>query len=169
MIVTEGVQHKLDTLKMRVQNQTICYIDNPALPVPSALLSASLVRGGLVAEISVKDVYLLLRLLTDNAVDDTDPEGNTLLHLASSSGNKDAIYTAVKSGASVTLTNKEGYTPFTLALGRFGQIKMNKRTWHNVKLACENNDTSAVKMALCLFGDRNIFAKYVELNPLKSC
>jgi hypothetical protein len=151
-IVTEEVKHSLETLKLRVQNQTICYLDNPSLPIPASLLSVSLAEEGVVAEMSVEYVYIVLRLLTDNVADDTDDEGNTLLHLAASAGNKEIITIAVKSGASLTVANKAGCTPLDLASKRQPTISCQE-----LQDACERNDTEAVKIGLCLAGNTDTY------------
>ncbi|XP_070176015.1 ankyrin-3-like [Littorina saxatilis] len=82
------------------------------------------------------DWYLALRLLADREVDETDRDGNTLLHIAADKGNLEATTLAVKSGASLTKTNNKGLTPYQLAQRRRKEL---------------NNATDRDKMAFDLF------------------
>ena len=100
--------------------------------------------------------YLALRLLADREVDETDDDGNTLLHLAAAGGQLDAIQLAVTSGASLVVKNKEGKSPYQLAQRR---EKTTERFWisHSwipyVHKACRGGRIYIVKFALCYNAD----------------
>ena len=98
--------------------------------------------------------YLALRLLADREVDETDDNGNTLLHLAADAGHPEVIAVAVKSGASVTVTNRKGLTPGQLAQRR-RKWKKHTSSFHNdspgqdLHQACSDGDAETVKVVLC--------------------
>ncbi|KAK7094353.1 uncharacterized protein [Littorina saxatilis] len=93
--------------------------DNKPIPNPFPMVSIQVSNGTVTVQVRDRgDWYLALRLLADREVDETDRDGNTLLHIAADKGNLEAIALAVKSGASLTKTNNKGLTPYQLAQRR---------------------------------------------------
>ena len=107
----EGKTHYAE-MKKRLKSDSMCYLDDPSLLIPATLLSVTVTEDAVSVELPSQHWYLALRLLADREVDETDDDGNTLLHLAADSGQLDAIQLAVKSGASLVVENNEGQTPF---------------------------------------------------------
>ena len=140
----------------RMRSNRVCYLDNPSLPIPAKLLSVTVTEDAVSVELPSQHWYLVLRLLADREVDETDDDGNTLLHLAADSGQPKAITLAVKSGASLVVKNKEGKSPYQLAQRR---EKTTKRFWisHSwipyVHKACRGGRIYIVKFALCYNAD----------------
>ncbi|KAK7094362.1 hypothetical protein V1264_005937 [Littorina saxatilis] len=107
--------------------------------------------------------YLALRLLADGEVDETDRDGNTLLHIAADKGNLEVITLAVKSGASLTKTNNKGRTPYQLAQRR--RKELNNATDRDTMAfdlfsAIRGGNDVRVKTLLC-YG-RSVHDKYAE-------
>ena len=115
MFATEETRGRWAELKTRLQSHGVCYLNNPSLPIPSTLLSVTVTEDAVSVELPSQHWYLALRLLADTKVDEIDDNGNTLLHLAVDAGHSKVIAVAVKSGASVTVTNGKGETPYRLA------------------------------------------------------
>ncbi|KAK7094405.1 uncharacterized protein [Littorina saxatilis] len=111
----QGINAQFDGLKKRLQSGALCYLDDHSLPIPATLLSVTVTEDPVNVELPSQHWYLALRLLADREVDETDLDGNTLLHIAADKGNLEAITLAVKSGASVNTKNKNGQTPCQLA------------------------------------------------------
>ncbi|XP_070176005.1 uncharacterized protein [Littorina saxatilis] len=98
---------------------TVQMSDNKPISNPSPLVSVTLSNDSVTVQVRDRgDWYLALRLLADREVDETDRDGNTLLHIAVDKGNLEAIKLAVKSGACLTKTNNKGLTPYQLAQRR---------------------------------------------------
>lgn len=132
-----------------------CYLDNPSLPIPAKLLSVTDTGEEISVKLSSQHWYLLLRLLTDRAVDETDRSGNTALHIAVDSKDLEAIRLVLKSGAALTAKNSEGLTPYHLSENRllgcnfFKKTNRRKETVTALYHACENGDLETVKNSLC--------------------
>ena len=118
MFATEETRGRWAELKTRLQSHGVCYLNNPSLPIPSTLLSVTVTEDAVSVELPSQHWYLALRLLADRKVDEIDDNGNTLLHLAADAGHPQVIAVVVKSGASVTVTNRKGLTPYQLAQRR---------------------------------------------------
>ncbi|XP_070175860.1 serine/threonine-protein phosphatase 6 regulatory ankyrin repeat subunit B-like [Littorina saxatilis] len=110
-------------LKKSLHTQGLCYLDDLSLPIPATLLSVTVAEDAVSVELPSQHWYLALRLLADREVDETDRDGNTLLHIAADKGNLEAITLAAKSGASLTKTNNKDFTPYELAQRRRGNKK----------------------------------------------
>ncbi|KAK7094483.1 hypothetical protein V1264_006040 [Littorina saxatilis] len=127
--------------------------DNTPISNPSPLVSVTLSNDSVTVQVKNRgDWYLAMRLLADREVDETDRDGNTLLHIAADKGNLEAIILAVKSGASLTKTNNKGLTPYQLAQGR--KKKSNKVTDRgnavfNLFTAIRGGNDVTVKALLC--------------------
>ncbi|KAK7094358.1 hypothetical protein V1264_005933 [Littorina saxatilis] len=99
--------------------QQLHFLCNLSFPIPSTLIEAKVSNNTVTVQVRDRgDWYLALRLLADREVDETDRDGNTLLHIAADKINLKAITLAVKSGASLTKTNNKGLTPYRLARRR---------------------------------------------------
>ncbi|KAK7495808.1 hypothetical protein BaRGS_00013028 [Batillaria attramentaria] len=139
--------------------ESLCYLNNPSLPIPASLVSFALRSsesdaGQVCAHLSCTDWYLAFRLLTDKEVDERDEEGNTLLHVAADIGHLDAVKIAVKSGASLTARNNRGQTPVQLATLRKQwfkkQVIQTKFVANALHKACREGDQDTLKVLLCL-------------------
>ena len=137
----------------RMRSNRVFYLDNPSLPIPATLLSVTVTEDAVSVELPSQHWYLVLRLLADREVDETDDDGNTLLHLAADSGQLDAIQLAVKSGASLVVENNEGQTACQLAQKRWTKpvetVKSNDIPVLTLQAACRDGDAQAVKVVLC--------------------
>ena len=137
----------------RMRSNPVCYLDNPSLPIPATLLSLTVTEDAVRVELPSQHWYLALRLLADREVDETDDNGNTLLHLAAAGGQLEAIELAVKSGASLVVKNKDGKSPYQLAQRRektpeHSRISRHKKR-RDVHQACSAGRIDSVKVALC--------------------
>ena len=154
MFATDETRGEFAELKTRLQSPGVCYLDDPSLPIPATLLSVTVTEDAVSVELPSRHWYLVLRLLADREVDETDDECNTVLHLAADAGHKQVIAIAVKSGASITLTNNTGLTPFQLAQRR-RKGKKDISNFHDnsptqdFHKACRNGDVETVKVFLC--------------------
>ena len=150
---TEEGKTRYAEMKTRLKSDSMCYLDDPSLPIPATLLSVTVTEDAVSVELPSQHWYLVLRLLADREVDETDDDGNTLLHLAADSGQLDAIQLAVKSGASLVVENNEGQTPCQLAQKRRSKpvetVKSNDIPVLTLQAACRHGDAQAVKVALC--------------------
>ena len=134
-----------------------CYLGDPSLLIPSQLLSLALTEElPLRVELASQHWYLLLRLLADREVDETDQDGNTALHVAVDIGDPEAIRLVLNSGASLAAKNRRGLTPYQLSERRllgntFCILKRNGRNEAVAALhaACRNGDLETVKNSLC--------------------
>ena len=134
-----------------------CYLGNPSLLIPAQLLSlAWTVELALHVELASQHWYLLLRLLADREVDETDLDGNTALHVAVDIGDPEAIRLVLKSGASLAAKNRRGLTPYQLSERRLlGNIFcMRRRNGRNeavaaLHAACRSGDLETVQNSLC--------------------
>ncbi|KAK7094364.1 hypothetical protein V1264_005939 [Littorina saxatilis] len=116
---------------------TVQMPDNKPMSNDSPIASVHVSNNSVTVQVRDRgDWYLVLRLLADREVDETDRDGNTLLHIAADKRNLEAITLAVKSGASLTKTNNKGLTPYQLAQRRRKEL---------------NNATDRNKMAFDLF------------------
>ena len=153
MFATEETRGRWAELKTRLQSRCVCYHDDLSLPIPATLLSVTVTEDAISVKLPSQHWYLALRLLADREVDETDDDGNTLLHLAADSGQLDAIQLAVKSGASLVVENNEGQTPCQLAQKRRTKpvetVKNNDSPIITLQAACGDGDAQAVKVALC--------------------
>ena len=149
----QGGSWEANPQKGRIQSNRVCYLDDPSLPIPATLLSVTVTEDAVSVELPSQHWYLALRLLADREVDETDDNGNTLLHLAADSGQLDAIELAVKSGASLVVENNEGQTACQLAQKRWAKpvetVKSNDIPVLTLQAACRDGDVQAVKVALC--------------------
>ena len=143
---TEKMRGRLTELKTRLQSRRVRYLNNPSLPIPSTLLSVTVTEDAVSVELPSQHWYLALRLLADTEVDETDDDGNTLLHLAADAGHPQVIAVAVKSGASVTVTNRKGLTPCQLAQRR---RKGKEYVSAGLHQACSEGDVERLKVLLC--------------------
>ncbi|XP_070175830.1 uncharacterized protein [Littorina saxatilis] len=163
ILLTQGKNAKVSGVKTRLQTYDMCYIDYASLPIPATLLSVTVTEDAVSVELPSQHWYLALRLLADREVDETDRDGNTLLHIAADKGNLEAISLAVKSGASLTKTNNKGRTPYQLAQRR--RKKSNKATdrgnvVHSLFPAIRGGNDVTVKTLLC-YGS-SVHDKYAE-------
>ena len=153
MFATEETRGRWAELKTRLQSRGVCYHDDLSLPIPATLLLVTVTEDAISVKLPSQHWYLALRLLADREVDETDDDGNTLLHLAADSGQLDAIQLAVKSGASLVVENNEGQTPCQLAQKRRTKpvetVKNNDSPILTLQAACRDGDAQAVKVALC--------------------
>ncbi|KAK7495784.1 hypothetical protein BaRGS_00013004, partial [Batillaria attramentaria] len=151
----------------QVQSGSVYYLGRPLLSLPNTLVGISMSRVGdvdtVISGIPDQKGSLAFRLLTDVEVDEKDEEGNTLLHVAASVGDMDAVTVAVKSGASLTIRNNMGLTPPQLATSRLNGLRSKKRGfsifhfWKKKQMtkpnslheACKKGDKDAVKILLC--------------------
>ncbi|KAK7094366.1 hypothetical protein V1264_005941 [Littorina saxatilis] len=116
---------------------TVQMPDNKPMSNDSPIASVHVSNNSVTVQVRDRgDWYLALRLLADREVNETDRDGNTLLHIAVDKGNLEAITLAVKSGACLTKTNNKGLTPYQLAQRRRKEL---------------NNATDRNKMAFDLF------------------
>ena len=150
---TEEGKTRYAEMKTRLKSDSMCYLDDPSLPIPAMLLSVTVTEDAVSVELPSQLWYLALRLLADREVDETDDDGNTLLHLAADIGQLDAVQLAVKSGASLVVENNEGQTPCQLAQKRWTKpvetVKSNDSPILTLQAACRDGDAQAVKVALC--------------------
>ena len=149
----QGGSGEANPLTGRIRSNRVFYLDDPSLPIPATLLSLTVTEDAVSVELPSQHWYLALRLLADREVDETDDDGNTLLHLAADSGQLDAVQLAVKSGASLVVENNEGQTPCQLAQKRRTKpvetVKSNDSPIITLQAACRDGDAQAVKVALC--------------------
>ena len=151
---TEETRGKFAELKTRLQSQGVCYLDDPSLPIPDTLLSVIVTEDAVSVELPSQHWCLVLKLLADREVDETDDNGNTLLHLAAHIGHVEAIAIAVKGAASATVTNHKELTPYQLAQRR-RKGKKHVSGSHDDSLsqdlhnACRDGDVDTVKVVLC--------------------
>ncbi|KAK7094359.1 hypothetical protein V1264_005934 [Littorina saxatilis] len=116
---------------------TVQMPDNKPMSNASPIASVHVSNNSVTVQVRDRgDWYLALRLLADREVNETDRDGNTLLHIAVDKINLKAITLAVKSGACLTKTNNKGLTPYQLAQRRRKEL---------------NNATDRNKMAFDLF------------------
>ena len=141
-------------MKTRLKSDSMCYRDDPSLPIPPTLMSVTVTEDAVGLELPSQHWYLVLRLLADREVDETDDDGNTLLHLAADAGHPQVIAVAVKSGASVTVTNRKGLNPCQLAQIRSEEKKHVSGLHYNslsdgLHQACSEGDVERLKFLLC--------------------
>ena len=150
---TEEGKTRYAEMKKRLKSDSMYYLDDPSLLIPATLLSVTVTEDAFSVELPSQHWYLALRLLADREMDETDDNGNTLLHLAADSGQLDAIQLAVKSGASLVVENNEGQTACQLAEKRWTKpvetVKSNDSPILKLQAACRDGDAQAVKVALC--------------------
>ena len=154
MFATEETGGQFAELKTRLQSPGVCYLDDPSLPIPATLLSVTVTEDAVSVELPSRHWRLVLRLLADGEVDEADDNGNTLLHVAADTGHPQVITIAVKSGASITVTNNKRLTPYHLAQRRrkgkkdISSLHDNNPT-HDLHTACSEGDVETVKVFLC--------------------
>ena len=154
MFATEETRGRWAELKTCLQSHGVCYHDDPSLPIPATLLSVTVTEDAVSVELPSRHWYLALRLLADREVDETDDDGNTLLHLAADAGHLQVIAVAVESGASVTVTNRKGLTPYQLAQRRrkskkhVSGFRDNSRS-AGLHQACSEGNVERLKVLLC--------------------
>ena len=138
-------------LTRRVRSNRVRYLDNPSLPIPGTLLTVTVTEDAVSLELPGQHWYLVLRLLADREVDETDENGDTVLHIAADTGNPQAIKLAVKSGASLVVKNNRGLTPYQLAQRREKTRKCSRipPKYRDVHTACREGQLDTVKVALC--------------------
>ena len=165
---TEEGKTRYAEMKTRLKSDSMCYLDDPSLPILATLLSVTVTENAVSVELPSQHWYLALRLLADREVDETDDDGNTLLHLAADAGHPQVIAVVVKSGASVTVTNRTGLTPCQLAQRRrkaltpcqlaqrrskekkhVSGIHDNDSPRQDLHQACSEGDAETVKVVLC--------------------
>ncbi|KAK7094443.1 uncharacterized protein [Littorina saxatilis] len=122
------------------------YLNDPSLPIPATLLSVTVTEDAVSVELPSQHWYLALRLLADREVDETDRDGNTLLHQAAQAGKLEAIMLAVESGASVSTTNKNGHTAYQVATKRRKRKTARAEVAHHQLLAdaCRQGDAETL-------------------------
>ncbi|KAK7489800.1 hypothetical protein BaRGS_00018982 [Batillaria attramentaria] len=148
---------KMDQVMSTIQTNSLCYLDDPSLPIPNTLVSMEVRSSDDGDNVHVvvpsKQWYLALRLLADRQVDERDEEGNTLLHVAADSGDLDVVKIAVKSGASLTARNNKGHNPPQLAVNRKKREKKKTGTSFDcidaLHKACRSGDQNTVKVLVC--------------------
>ncbi|XP_070175862.1 ankyrin-3-like [Littorina saxatilis] len=140
-------EERITKLKTHFESGAVCYLDDLSLPIPDSLLSVTVTEDAVSVELPSQHWYLTLRLLADREVDETDRDGNTLLHIAADKGNLEAITLAVKSGASLTKTNKYGTTPYQMPHRRIEEYRDDLRS--NFYNACARGALEEVKISLC--------------------
>ncbi|KAK7489791.1 hypothetical protein BaRGS_00018973, partial [Batillaria attramentaria] len=151
---------KMDQVMSTIQTNSLCYLDDPSLPIPNTLVSMEVRSSDDGDKIRVvvpsKQWYLALRLLADRQVDERDEEGNTLLHVAADTGDMDVVKIAVKSGASLTARNNKGHNPTQLSANRRKREK--KKPWeprisydcfNALRIAFLRGDQNTTKVLLC--------------------
>ena len=151
---TEEGKTRYAEMKARLKSDSMCYLDDPSLPIPATLLSVTVTEDAVSVQLPSQHWYLALRLLADREVDETDDDGNTLLHLAADAGHSKVIAVAVESGASVTVTNRKGLTPYQLAQRRRkGKKHVSGFRCNSLRggfyQACRKGDIERLKVLLC--------------------
>ncbi|KAK7094354.1 hypothetical protein V1264_005929 [Littorina saxatilis] len=143
---------------------TVQMSDNKPMSNASPIASVHVSNDSVTVQVRDRgDWYLALRLLADREVDETDRDGNTLLHIAADKGNLEAISLAVKSGASLTKTNNKGLTPYQLAQRRRKELNNATDTdkmAFDLFSAIRGGDDVRVKTLLC--HGRSVHDKYAE-------
>ncbi|XP_076436451.1 uncharacterized protein LOC143275977 [Babylonia areolata] len=112
--LSEEMQKQIQTITERGSVQrTLQYLCDPSLPIPPDLVEVWMTQENKLC-LKVNDRrhwYLVFRLLTDRTVNETDSDGNTVLHIAVDRGQTAAIRLSHKAGAVLTQQNKKGQTP----------------------------------------------------------
>ncbi|KAK7489814.1 hypothetical protein BaRGS_00018996 [Batillaria attramentaria] len=155
--ITQSLRAAMDQVISGIRINSLCYLDDPSLPIPNTLVSMEVRSSDDGDKIRVvvpsKQWYLALRLLADRQVDERDEEGNTLLHVAADTGDLDVVKIAVKSGASLTARDNKGQNPPQLAANRRKRDKKKPGTSSDcisaLRKACWSGDQNTVKVLLC--------------------
>ena len=157
---TEDAKERLGQVKTRLRS-VLRYLEDPELPLPAALLSATVSEEAVSVQLPSQHWYLLLRLLTDREREETDEKGNTVLHVAANTvTDSQTIRMLVKSGASLTARNKKGLTPPQLASKRRTRARHAARSGSaegeagdtlgvELHTACKDGDVDTLKAILC--------------------
>ncbi|KAL8599445.1 hypothetical protein ACOMHN_066464 [Nucella lapillus] len=116
-ILTKDTQKRIETVAESESAQgRLLYLSDPSLPISPDIVTVQMTNEKL--QLTVKDNrhwYLVFRLLTDREAGETDQDGNSLLHIAVSSGHSPAVRLALKSGAVITQQNGQGVSVYQLA------------------------------------------------------
>ncbi|KAK7489802.1 hypothetical protein BaRGS_00018984 [Batillaria attramentaria] len=155
--ITQSLRAAMDHVTSGIRINSLCYLDDPSLPIPNTLVSMEVRNSDDGDKVHVvvpsKQWYLALRLLADRQVDERDEEGNTLLHVAADTGDLDVVKIAVKSGASLTARNNKGQNPPQLAANRRKRDRKKPGTSYDcidaLHKACWSGDQNTVKVLLC--------------------
>ncbi|KAL8602129.1 hypothetical protein ACOMHN_007398 [Nucella lapillus] len=94
---------------------SILYLHDPSLPIPPDIVT--LQRTGNILQLQVKDGrhwYLVFRLLTDRERNETDADGNSVLHTAVGCEQFSAVGLCLKAGATISQENSKGETPYQM-------------------------------------------------------
>ncbi|KAL8600993.1 hypothetical protein ACOMHN_030650 [Nucella lapillus] len=150
---TADARAKIDHLKTKSQSR-LCYLSDPALPIPTMALSLTLTEHSLKLTLCRDHWYLALRLLTDTECGEKDQQGNTTLHIAARTGEDDILRTIIRSGASLTPHNKKGLTPpqvdEKLRKNREAQRRvMEDSRGPDLLVAARDGDVESVKVLVC--------------------
>ena len=116
----------------------------------------------LIVEISVSKWYLVLQMLTTDAIDEVDIHGNSVLHTAVELQHLPTIQMLIHRGFSISLQNNHGQSPYKLAAAKntrvahnlFTKMSANKKKNEKNLLArfhqaCSDNDVCELKFMLC--------------------
>ncbi|KAK7099773.1 uncharacterized protein [Littorina saxatilis] len=149
----EDAGERLEQVKTRLKT-SLRYLEDPAYPVPSSLLSVDVSDEGIRVELPSHAWYLVLRLLTDREGEEADEKGNTILHVAADVGDLGVIRLVLNTRASVTARNTKGFTPPQLAAlrkpssGKGGEAAALPSP-ADLHAACKKGDVEQVKVILC--------------------
>ena len=149
--VTTG---KMKQVRARIESG-VCYLGNGAFQLPSSLLTMKLHDKSIYCEVSYRQWYLLLRLLTDEELDEVDDDGDAVLHIASDNDNIEVVRMLLRMGASIKSRNEADPTPHGLAvkknrddIRRMPTFREDKHS-RTLMLACRFNDLETVKALQC--------------------
>ncbi|KAK7490959.1 hypothetical protein BaRGS_00017831 [Batillaria attramentaria] len=131
----------------RYASPTLCYLGDPAYPVPVTLVSSQLLGGTLWLVSYCRNLYLTHRLLADREVDEMDDTGNTLLQHAVTSGDGYLASYLTGYGAEYYSLHQAESTSGPGQDGDAGNTPSadNKETWRRFHTACRTGDVRCVK------------------------
>ena len=105
--------HKVcDSMEKNLTRGSLCYLGIASLGILPEILNLKVEENVIYIKLQCPLLqHILLRLLTDNQVDERDGEGNTLLHAAAVTGQLEVVEMLVNSGASLLMKEQPCSSP----------------------------------------------------------
>ncbi|XP_070173938.1 uncharacterized protein [Littorina saxatilis] len=140
--LTKDCRSKYSYLQQRIESRVV-----PASEL--TVHSAELTDDKVTVDVTKKDWWLMI-MLAARGVEDADDRGDTNLHTAVALGNKEAIRTLIRRGASLKKKNKWGLTPPKVAERRWKSSQENSEYKRlDLHAAIKAGDIESVKVLLC--------------------
>lgn len=147
--ISDTTKNRIEKRVEQLKSGVLCYLEDPLFPIPPAVLTVTATNDMVTVELPSQRWYLALRLLLDNRVDETDQEGNTILHVAIEAQDEEVTMMALRSGASLTVKNKQGLTPYDFFKNPLWTMRARIKGVSPLHEACKEGRMDEVRRLLC--------------------